>query len=91
VGVKLERMRVDLSPVWYQQVNLIGVTAHGMETWNGETCPTYDLTCDLLRAGKLTTAGLITHYFRLEDWHEAIRTAQNKRSGAIKVAFDYRE
>jgi threonine dehydrogenase-like Zn-dependent dehydrogenase len=91
VGVKLERMRVDLSPVWYQQVNLIGVTAHGMETWSGAPCPTYDLTCDLLRAGKLTTAGLITHYFRLEDWHEAIRTAQNKRSGAIKVAFDYRE
>lgn len=91
VGVSLERMRVDLSPVWYQEVNLIGIVAHGMEEWNGTRQSTYDLTCDLLLKGKLTTAGLITHYFRLERWQEAIKTAMDKRTGAIKVVFDYRE
>jgi threonine dehydrogenase-like Zn-dependent dehydrogenase len=91
VGVSLARMRVDLSPVWYQEVNLIGTVAHGMEEWNGTRRSTYDLTCDLLLKGKLTTAGLITHYFRLESWQKAIKTARDKRSGAIKVVFDYRE
>jgi threonine dehydrogenase-like Zn-dependent dehydrogenase len=91
VGVSLERMRVDLSPVWYQEVNLIGIVAHGMEEWNGTRQSTYDLTCDLLLKGKLTTAGLITHYFRLERWQEAIKTAMDKRTGAIKVVFDYRD
>jgi threonine dehydrogenase-like Zn-dependent dehydrogenase len=91
VGVTLERMRVDLSPVWYQEVNLIGSMAHGMETWNGASQSTYDLTCDLLLRGKLTATGLITHYFRLENWREAIKTAMDKRTGAIKVVFDYRE
>lgn len=91
VGVSLERMRLDLSPVWYQEVNLIGAVAHGMEDWNGTRRSTYDLTCDLLLKGKLTTTGLITHYFRLENWQQAIKTARDKRTGAIKVVFDYRE
>lgn len=91
VGVSLERMRVDLSPVWYQEVNLIGIVAHGTEEWNGTRQSTYDLTCDLLLKGKLTAAGLITHYFRLESWQEAIKTAKDKRTGAIKVVFDYRD
>jgi threonine dehydrogenase-like Zn-dependent dehydrogenase len=90
VGVSLERMRVDLSPVWYQEVDLIGTMAHGMEEWNGEHRSTYDLTCDLLRRDKLTTTGLITHTFRLESWPDAIRAALDKRTGAIKVVFDYR-
>jgi len=90
VGVSLGRMRVDLSPVWYQEVNLIGTLAHGMEEWNGKRLSTYDLTCDLLLKGKLTAAGLITHHFRLENYQEAIQTAQDKRTGAIKVVFDYR-
>jgi threonine dehydrogenase-like Zn-dependent dehydrogenase len=92
VGVSLARMRVDLSPVWYQEVNLIGIVAHGMEEWNGSMRQsTYDLTCDLLLKGKLTAAGLITHYFPLERWQEAIKTAMDKRTGAIKVVFDYRD
>jgi threonine dehydrogenase-like Zn-dependent dehydrogenase len=90
-GANLVRMRVDLSPVWYKEVNLIGVLIHGVEDWNGARRSTYDLTCELLLDGKLTAAGLITHYFRLEDWKEAIKTAQDKRSGSIKVVFDYRE
>jgi threonine dehydrogenase-like Zn-dependent dehydrogenase len=61
-----------------------------MEEWNGTPQSTYDLTCDLLLRGKLSAAGLITHYFRLERWQEAIKTAMDKRTGAIKVVFDYR-
>jgi threonine dehydrogenase-like Zn-dependent dehydrogenase len=90
VGSNMERMRVDLTPIWYKEVDLIGILIHGMEDWNGSRRSTYDLTCDLLLKGKLTAAGLITHYFRLEDWKEAIKTADDKRSGSIKVVFDYR-
>jgi len=44
-----------------------------------------------VRKGKLTAAGLITHSFRLDRWQEAIATARDKRTGAIKVVFDYRD
>jgi threonine dehydrogenase-like Zn-dependent dehydrogenase len=89
-GVCLELMKVDLTPVWYQEVDLIGLYAHGMEEWQGTKQSTFDLTVDLLLEGKLTTEGLITHRFPIEKWQEAITTATDKRTGAIKVIFDYR-
>jgi threonine dehydrogenase-like Zn-dependent dehydrogenase len=59
-----------------------------MEEWAGERQPTYDLTVDLLRSGQVSTAGLITHRFPLEQWRTAVRTAADKRSGAVKVLLD---
>ena len=89
VGVNLHKMKVDLSPVWHQEVDLIGTIAHGSETWQGDTMSTYDLTARLLREGKLTTDGLVTHRYPLDRWKEAIQTAVDKRSGAIRVLFEY--
>ncbi len=89
-GVRLEPLHVDLGPVWYQEVDLIGLNSHGMETWGGREQQTFALTIALLQQGKLAIDGLITHRFPLAEWREAIRTAQDKRSGAIKVVFDYR-
>jgi threonine dehydrogenase-like Zn-dependent dehydrogenase len=90
VGIKFAPLKVDLTPVWYQEVDLIGTYAHGTELWQGQRRHTYDIVIDLLRAGKLQAEPLITHRFSLEQWQEAIKTAQDKSTGAIKVAFDYR-
>jgi len=87
-GVNLKPMRVDLTPVWYQEVNLVGLYAHGMEEWNGRKQSTYDLTAELLLEKKLHVEGLITHRFPLEDWRAAVRTAKDKRSGSIKVLLE---
>lgn len=89
VGVYLKPMSLDLTPVWHQEVNLIGALAHGAETWEGLRWSTFDLTAELLRRGVMTHEGYITHRFRLEQWREAVRTATDKHSGAIKVVFDY--
>jgi threonine dehydrogenase-like Zn-dependent dehydrogenase len=89
-GVSLKPMHVDLTPIWYQQVDLTGLYAHGMEVWNGIKQSTYDLTADLLLKKKLCIEGLITHRFSLKDWRAAVRTAKDKRSGAIKVVLDFR-
>ena len=90
-GISLKPMHVDLTPVWYQEVDLIGLYAHGMEKWNGLEQSTYDLTVDLLLKKRLFIDGMITHRFPLEQWRRAVRTAKDKRSGAIKVVLDYRQ
>ena len=89
-GVYLKPMHVDLTPVWYQEVDLIGLFAHGSEQWNGRQQSTYDLTVELLLKNKLHTDGFITHRYPLERWREAVQTASDKNSGAIKVVLDYR-
>ena len=89
-GVFLKPMHIDLTPIWYQQVDLIGLYAHGMEERNGTQQSTYDLTVDLLLKKKLFIDELITHRFPLEQWRAAVQTAKDKNSGAIKVILDLR-
>ena len=88
VGVDLNRLRLDLTPVWYYEVDLLGSMANGAESWKGEHVSTFDLTARWFAEGKLTAEGLITHRFPLADYRKAIETATDKSSGAIKVVFD---
>jgi threonine dehydrogenase-like Zn-dependent dehydrogenase len=90
VGIHLKRMRLDLTPAWYQEVDLIGTFRHGMEERDGRRQATYDLVTDLLLQGKLTAEGFITHRFPLSRWREAVRTALDRQGGAIKVVLDCR-
>ncbi len=90
VGIQFAPMKLDLSPVWLQEVNLIGALAHGMDTWQGRTQSTYAWVVEWLRSGQLTDAGLITHRFRFEQHRAAIATSRAKGSQLpIKVIFDY--
>jgi threonine dehydrogenase-like Zn-dependent dehydrogenase len=89
VGVNLAPAGLDLTPVWYQEVNLIGAMIHGADEWRGRRAHTYDIVYDLLRDGRLCAEGLITHRFPFTDYKRAIATAMDKRGAApIKVVFD---
>jgi threonine dehydrogenase-like Zn-dependent dehydrogenase len=89
VGIKLSPLKLDLSPIWCQEVDLVGLYAHGAEVWQGKPWRTYDLVVELMRQGKLTVEGLITHRFPLSQWKQAIAIARDKRSGSVKVVLDY--
>ncbi len=91
VGIELAQLKVDLNPIWYQEVDLVGTYGHGTDTWQGQNRHTYAWVIDWLREGKLNADGLITHRFPLAAYKEAIATAQDKAGRqAIKVIFDYR-
>jgi threonine dehydrogenase-like Zn-dependent dehydrogenase len=92
VGVALHRLKVDLTPAWYQEIQLLGTVYHGADEWEGERLSDFDIAVRLMRAGKLLAEGLITHRFALSDYREGIKAASDKRhSGAIKVTFDCRK
>lgn len=92
VGLSLHNMHLDLSPIWYQEVNLIGTAGHGMESWpvgSAQQRPTFALASDLIANGLLHPEKLITHRFALSNFREALQTAADKKgSGAVKVVFD---
>jgi L-iditol 2-dehydrogenase len=90
VGIDLARLSLDTSPIWYQEVALIGSLSHGTDEWLGQRRHTYDWVIELLRAGKMKTDGLITHRFRFDQYRQAIDTYRDKSgSKAIKVVFSY--
>jgi threonine dehydrogenase-like Zn-dependent dehydrogenase len=81
--------KVDLSLVWYHQVDLIGAYVHGMDTWNGQRKHTYEWVMDLFQEEMLPVERLITHRYPFSDYKEAIRVAMSKgQEKAIKVMFE---
>lgn len=92
VGVNLHLMKVDLSPIWYQEVNLIGAMAHGTEEWplgSEHQRSTFAIAADLITNRLLHPEKLITHRFALNNYREALQIASAKKSSrAIKVVFD---
>jgi threonine dehydrogenase-like Zn-dependent dehydrogenase len=93
VGTHLYRMRVDLTPIWYQEVNLIGANGQGIEYWplgTDETASTFEIAAELIQQKLLHPEKLITHSFALSDYRNALLTAAHKsHNRAIKVIFDY--
>ncbi len=89
VGITLSQLKIDITPIWYREVDLIGAYSSGIETWQGRKVHTLDLTIEMMQQGHLAYEGLITHRFPFEEHRRAISTAINRRSGSIKVAFVY--
>ncbi|MGH2496160.1 MAG: zinc-dependent alcohol dehydrogenase [Ktedonobacteraceae bacterium] len=93
VGVDLNLKYLDLSPVWYQEVNVIGSMGHGTENWpigTRQHRSTFEVAAELIEQRLLYPEKLLTHRFALTNFREAIRAASKKgETRAIKVVFDY--
>jgi threonine dehydrogenase-like Zn-dependent dehydrogenase len=91
IGLHMSPMKnIDLTLVWYSQVDLIGSFMHGHSEWDGQRKHDYARVIDFYRQGKFDITGLITHRFPMKDFKEAIRVASNKgKEKAIKVAFEH--
>jgi 2-desacetyl-2-hydroxyethyl bacteriochlorophyllide A dehydrogenase len=93
VGLNLHTMRLDLTPIWYQEIDLIGTLAHGMENWpigTYDQCSTFSIAAEMMENELIHPEKLITHRFPLTSYRAAFSTATAKsRSRAIKVLFDY--
>ncbi len=91
IGLHMSPMKkIDLTLVWYSQVDLIGSFMHGHSEWNGQRLHDYDRVIDFYHKGKFDIDGLVTHRFPAKDFKEAIRVATHKGSEkAIKVLFEH--
>ena len=93
VGVNLHQMHLDLTPVWYREVNVVGSMGSAIETWpptTNERRSTFDVAAELITHDQIHPEHLITHRFPLNNFQTALLTAMGKeQSHAIKVIFDY--
>jgi threonine dehydrogenase-like Zn-dependent dehydrogenase len=89
VGSHMSPMpKIDLTPVWYHQVNLVGTYGHGQNEWNGVRKHTFEWVFDHFNQGKFDIEGLITHRFPISEYKSAIQMANSsKKNKVIKVQF----
>ena len=88
VGHHMAAVIYDESPVWWQELKIIGVDAHGMEEWQGRRLYTFDLVQEWMRDGIYQTEGFITHRFPLSRYKDAFAVALKNPPELIKIVLD---
>ena len=88
VGHHMAAVTYDESPVWWQELKIIGVDAHGMEEWQGRRLYTFDLVQEWMRDGIYQTEGFITHRFPLARYKDAFAVALKNPPELIKIVLD---
>jgi threonine dehydrogenase-like Zn-dependent dehydrogenase len=82
---------VDLSPVWFRELEVVGSYATGLERVNGDQPrSSFDLAMQLARTAPLDD--VTQSSYPLERWREALEHSGDAgQLGTVKVHFDLRE
>ncbi len=84
--------RFEWTPWYFKELRLIGSNAFGDEAFEGHKQHAFEHFFELLRDGRVHLDGMLTHRFTLPEWREAFTTiVRQGDTGAIKVAFDFRD
>jgi L-iditol 2-dehydrogenase len=102
-GSHLAPSSLDLTPIWHEEISVLGATSHGTEQWPANTAgsswlgqaggrvSTFALAATLIRERRLIPERLITHRFPLREVRYALEVARDKATHrSIKVLMDIR-
>ena len=88
IGHHMCPINYDESPVWWQELSIIGVDAHGIEEWEGRRMYTFDLAQEWILSGKYSVEGFVTHHFKLDDYKAAMELALRNPPDVVKIVID---
>lgn len=88
LGVAALPRGVDWTPIWLNELRVLGSYIYGVESYEGRRVRTMDLVLEWIERGRLDPSPLVTHRFPLNDYAAALTTAMGKaESQAFKVAL----
>lgn len=87
VGAPLRAAKFDYTPLWHQEIELLGVDSHATEA-DGRS--SFEHAAELLAEPSFPVEGIVTHRFPMDGWQDAVRAFQGKnRSGAVKIVLEH--
>ena len=81
-------VRVDLTPLWHRETELVGAYTYGTETLpDGRSASSFSLAMEL--AAALPLADLVSARYPLDRYEDAIRhAAEAGPRGGVKIVFE---
>ena len=86
--IRMTDVKFDETPIWWQELNIIGVDSYGMEDYNGEKIQSFDLVVKLVKEGKLSLDGFITHRFKMSEYKKGFSQCLKHPRETIKVVLE---
>jgi threonine dehydrogenase-like Zn-dependent dehydrogenase len=88
-GVQMAASKVDLAPIWHQEIQITGINCHGQEDFAGTSRTSFDWAIELIQQGKVATAPFISHRFPLTEFKRAVEVMTQKgREPTFKIVLD---
>jgi len=88
IGNQLSPVTFDQTPLWQQELRVMGINAHGSETWEGKKMSSFELTMQLLKQGRIHLDGFVTHRFPLSEYRRAFKTLKKRNENIIKAVLE---
>jgi threonine dehydrogenase-like Zn-dependent dehydrogenase len=86
-GINLQPGRLDYTPVWHQEVNLVGINSHATEPTGQNS---FEVAARLLSSRAVRVEGMVTHRFPLAEYRRALGAFCAKAaSRAIKIVIEH--
>jgi threonine dehydrogenase-like Zn-dependent dehydrogenase len=88
IGNQLTPVSFDQTPIWHQELRIIGVNSHGAEEFNGRKTSSFELVMEMIQSGKVKLDHFITHRFPLNEYRKVFRFLRNASDQIVKVVFE---
>jgi threonine dehydrogenase-like Zn-dependent dehydrogenase len=88
IGHHMQAIRMEETPVWWQEITLVGIDAHGMEDWHGKKMYTFDVVQELMKEGKYDITGFISHRFTVPEYKKAFKLMMENPPDLVKIVLE---
>jgi threonine dehydrogenase-like Zn-dependent dehydrogenase len=80
----------DMTPLWFKAIRVYGTAFSGKESYQNEERETFDIALDLVADQGLPFSDIVTHKFKLDEYHRALDVlADRPHTKAIKAIFQH--
>ncbi len=88
VGIQMVPTTIDETPIWNQELNIIGVDSYGLDEYEGQKYQSFKLIRKLMEENKVDLEGYITHRFPLSEYKQGFSQVLFNGNDTIKVALE---
>ena len=88
IGAKMAPTKFDETPLWWQEIDIIGINGYATEHIDGREITTFELVKELILDGRLQLNDMITQRYKLSEYKEAFKHMICHSNEVVKVAVE---
>lgn len=88
VGIQMVPTTIDETPIWNQELNIIGINSYGIDEYKGEMYQSFDLIDKLVKEKRIKLDDFITHKFPLSEYKKGFSQVMFNGNETIKVVLE---
>ena len=87
-GIQMVPTTIDETPIWNQELTVIGVDSYGLDEFEGTVYQSFELVHKLMEEDRLDLDGYVTHRYPLSEYKKGFSEVLFHGNETIKVVLE---